>query len=139
MYAPVRLRSVTLHDNRVSTTPADSTDRLGSRSPRRPGRLRVLMVVESSAGGTGRHVLDPGLAHWKRLFYLSIELLLSLRTSRVIAVSPEESRAAARVGLDRSRLVTIPNGVAPADLTPRADARRLMGVSKDAMVIGFVG
>jgi glycosyltransferase involved in cell wall biosynthesis len=87
----------------------------------------------------GLIMMDPGLANWKRLFYLVIELLLGVGTARVIAVSPEESRAAVRVGLGRSRVVTIPNGVAPLDLAPRADARRLMGVPDDALVIGFVG
>jgi glycosyltransferase involved in cell wall biosynthesis len=87
----------------------------------------------------GLIMMDPGLAHWKRLFYLGVELILSLRTSRVIAVSPEEARAAVRVGLGRSRVVTVPNGVGPGALAPRGEARRLMGVPDDAVVIGFVG
>lgn len=87
----------------------------------------------------GLIMMDPGLPRWKWLLYLTIELGLSLRTARIIAVSPEESRAAKRLGLGRSRVITIPNGVGQPELTPRADARRTMGVSDDALVIGFVG
>jgi glycosyltransferase involved in cell wall biosynthesis len=87
----------------------------------------------------GLIMMDPGLPRWKWLFYLTIELTLSLRTARVIAVSPEEARAAVRVGLGRSRVVTVPNGIGPLKLAPRHEARRIMGVSDDALVIGFVG
>jgi glycosyltransferase involved in cell wall biosynthesis len=87
----------------------------------------------------GLIMMDPGLAAWKRAFYLAIELGLSLRTSRVIAVSPEEQRAAVRVGLGQSRVALIPNGIGPARLAPRGEARAAMCVSDDAVVIGFVG
>ncbi|HEY8666897.1 MAG TPA: glycosyltransferase family 4 protein [Tepidisphaeraceae bacterium] len=87
----------------------------------------------------GLIMMDPGLARWKRMFYLAVELALSLRTARIVAVSPEEARAATRLGLDKSRVVLIPNGVGPAKLTPRADARRELGVSSDSVVTGFVG
>jgi glycosyltransferase involved in cell wall biosynthesis len=87
----------------------------------------------------GLIMMDPSLARWKWLFYLAIELMLSRRTARIIAVSPEEARAAVRVGLGRSRVVTIPNGIGPLKLTPRHEARHIMGVDDDALVIGFVG
>jgi glycosyltransferase involved in cell wall biosynthesis len=87
----------------------------------------------------GLIMMDPGLARWKRLLYLTIELGLSLRTAAIIAVSPEEARAAVRLGLGRSRVVVIPNGVRPADLVPRDEARRALGVPDDAPVVGFVG
>ncbi|MDB5321755.1 MAG: glycosyl transferase group 1, partial [Phycisphaerales bacterium] len=87
----------------------------------------------------GLIMMDPGLPRWKWLFYLTIELTLSLRTARIIAVSPEEARAAVRVGLGRSRVITIPNGIGALKLTPRHEARRIMGVADDALVIGFVG
>ena len=41
---------------RPTVKPPDDTPRAKPATPRPP--LRVLMVVESSAGGTGRHVLD---------------------------------------------------------------------------------
>jgi glycosyltransferase involved in cell wall biosynthesis len=87
----------------------------------------------------GLIMMDPGLSALKRLLYLGIELCLSLRTSRIIAVSPEESRAARRVGLGRSRVLTIPNGVDARGLAPRARARQLLGAGADDLVIGFVG
>lgn len=87
----------------------------------------------------GLIMMDPGLARWKWLLYLSIELGLSLRTARIIAVSPEESRAAVRLGFGRSRVITVPNGVRESQLTPRAQARQILGVEERATVIGFVG
>jgi glycosyltransferase involved in cell wall biosynthesis len=105
-------------------------------------------IARLAATGTGASVfytlhglimMDPLLPRWKWLLYLSIELGLSLRTARIIAVSPEESRAAMRLGMGRTRTVMVPNGVGPADLTPRDLARRALKVSDDAVVIGFVG
>jgi glycosyltransferase involved in cell wall biosynthesis len=87
----------------------------------------------------GLIMMDPGLPQWKWLFYLAIELGLSLGTARIIAVSPEESRAAVRLGFGRHRIITVPNGVQPARLTPRAEARERLGVGREAVVIGFVG
>jgi glycosyltransferase involved in cell wall biosynthesis len=87
----------------------------------------------------GLIMMDPGLAAWKRAFYLSVELGLSLRTTRIIAVSPEEQRAAVRLGLGRSRVALVPNGIGPAQLVPREQARRAIGAPDDAVVIGFVG
>src|SRR5438552_8614330 len=87
----------------------------------------------------GLIMMDPGLALWKWLFYLTIELLLSLRTSKIIAVSPEEARAAKRLGFGQSRVITIPNGIGEITLAPRLAARQTLGVDEDALVIGFVG
>jgi glycosyltransferase involved in cell wall biosynthesis len=87
----------------------------------------------------GLIMMDPGLARWKRTFYLAIEWMLALRTERIIAVSPEEQRTAVRLGLGSERVVVVPNGVEPVALTPRPEARRAMNVEDDALVIGFVG
>jgi glycosyltransferase involved in cell wall biosynthesis len=84
-------------------------------------------------------IMDPGVALLKRLVYLLIELALSLRTSRIIAVAPEEERSAVWMGLGRSRVLRIPNGVDPAELMPRDVARRQLGLDDNAFVIGFVG
>src|SRR5207248_9096964 len=59
----------------------------------------------------GLIMIDPCLAKWKSLFYLTIEHALALRTARIIAVSPEETRAAKRLGLGQSRVVMVPNGL----------------------------
>ena len=64
---------------------------------------------------------------------------MSLRTARIIAVSPEEARAAIGLGLGTSRVTLVPNGIKELALTPRAQARQTMGVDNDAIVIGFVG
>lgn len=87
----------------------------------------------------GLIMMDPLLPRWKWLMYLLIELGLATWTRRVIAVSPEEQRAAIRLGFGRSRVVMVPNGIGQMRLTPRADARHTMGVADDAIVIGFVG
>jgi len=84
-------------------------------------------------------IMDPGLARLKRLAYLAIEFALSRMTARVIAVSPEEGRAASRLGLGRSRVIVVPNGIGPVALTPRAEARAALGVAEGDPVIGFVG
>lgn len=87
----------------------------------------------------GLVVMDRGRARWRRLLYLAIELGLSLRTARVIAVAPAEQREAVRLGLGRQRVVLVPNGVDAPVLTPRDAARRNLGLEQDAFVVGFVG
>jgi glycosyltransferase involved in cell wall biosynthesis len=87
----------------------------------------------------GLIMMDPCLPRWKWLLYLSIELGLSLRTARIIAVSPEEARAAMKLGLGRSRVILVPNGIGPMELSPRDQARRDMNVADNACMIGFVG
>ena len=87
----------------------------------------------------GLIMMDPGLPRWKWLLYLTIELTLSLFTRRIIAVSPEESRGAVRVGLGARRVITIPNGIGAMRLTAREEARRAMGVPQEAAVVGYVG
>ncbi|HSU66335.1 MAG TPA: glycosyltransferase, partial [Tepidisphaeraceae bacterium] len=68
-----------------------------------------------------------------------IELALAFPTAKIIAVSPEEQRAAVGLGFGKSRVTLIPNGVGKIRLTPRVEARRTMGVADDDIVIGFVG
>jgi glycosyltransferase involved in cell wall biosynthesis len=87
----------------------------------------------------GLTLVDPCVAWWKRQIYKVIEWGLSLRTARIIAVSPEEGRAAVRAGLGRSRVVLVPNGVDQPKLAPRAQGRETMGFDDDAVVVGFVG
>jgi glycosyltransferase involved in cell wall biosynthesis len=87
----------------------------------------------------GLIMMDPTLPRWKWALYLAIERLLELRTARIIAVSPEEQRAAIGLGFGKSRVVIIPNGISDWKLASRADARAEMGVRPDELVIGFVG
>ena len=87
----------------------------------------------------GLTIADPGLARWKRWMYLSIEILLSRFSKRIIAVSPEEQRIAARIGMGAERLVCIPNGLGALEFASRDDSRRAIGVSEGEFVVGFVG
>jgi glycosyltransferase involved in cell wall biosynthesis len=87
----------------------------------------------------GLIMMDPGLRRWKKLMYLGIEHFLALRTQRIIAVSPEEQRAAVGLGLGKNRVELIPNGIAPLKLTSRTDARKELAVQDDEIVIGYVG
>lgn len=87
----------------------------------------------------GLIMMDPLLPRWKWLMYLSIELGMATWTRRIIAVSPEEQRAAVRLRFGKSRVVMVPNGIGPMRLTPRREARHIMGVTDEDIVIGFVG
>jgi len=87
----------------------------------------------------GLIMMDPGLAKWKRAMYLAIERILSLRTKRIIAVSPEESRAAVDVGLGNSRVVVVPNGVDEVATVPREQAREELRLPPGAVAVGFIG
>jgi glycosyltransferase involved in cell wall biosynthesis len=82
---------------------------------------------------------DPTMPRPKRLFYLAVERLLCPATRRVIAVSPEEKRAAVRLGLGASRVVLVPNGVGASEAAPREQARAALGVTGRDLVVGFVG
>lgn len=83
--------------------------------------------------------MDSSRARWERMVYLLIEMALSRHTGRIIAVSPEEQRVAVRLGLGRSRVRLIPNGVGASELAPRDSARREIGAKDHDVVIGFVG
>jgi glycosyltransferase involved in cell wall biosynthesis len=84
-------------------------------------------------------LMDQGLPWPRRRFYHAVEWALSQVTDRVIVVSPEEQRAVIRWGLGRSRVILIPNGIAPIAFPPRAVVRRKLGVSEDSVVTGFIG
>jgi glycosyltransferase involved in cell wall biosynthesis len=87
----------------------------------------------------GLIMMDPGLSCLKRAFYLAIERALCLRTKRIIAVSPEEARAAVRCGLGEKRVVVVPNGVGEEECVPRHRARAELGLSEKDIVVGFIG
>ena len=75
----------------------------------------------------------------KRLFYHAIEWVLGGVTRRIITVSPEEHRLVVRKGIGRSRVILIPNGVAPIAFPPRAVVRRGLGLTEESVAIGFIG
>ena len=95
----------------------------------RHGRARVLHAAWPDHDGPRAGGVEAGV-------YLSIEIGLGLRTTRIIAVSPEEQRAAIRLGLGRSRVALVPNGIgpwlAPARPGPRRDPCRTTRWSSDS-------
>jgi len=107
------------------------------------GALARLVAMGTRANAVytlhGLIMMDPKLALWKRTFYLAIELGLSLRTERIIAVAPEEARAAVKLGLGRKRVAVVPNGVEDDITVPRDEARRELGLAPDNVVVGFIG
>jgi len=84
-------------------------------------------------------MLDPTLPRWKRLLYMSIERGLARATACLIAVAPEEARAAAALKLRAARVAVVANGIGQLDLLPRREARLAMDVPDDALVVGFIG
>ncbi|MDR3636912.1 MAG: glycosyltransferase, partial [Isosphaeraceae bacterium] len=83
--------------------------------------------------------MDPSVARRKRRVYHALEWTLSKLSDRIIAVSPEEQRFCIRAGLGRSRVVMIPNGIAPIAFPSRAHARRTLGLPTGTFVAGFIG
>lgn len=84
-------------------------------------------------------MMTPDLPMFSRFFYSSIEFVLAKVSTRIIAVSLAEARLAAKAGLGESRVVTIPNGVGPPELSPRDQARNTCGATDNEIVIGSVG
>ncbi len=87
----------------------------------------------------GLVTIDKHIPIFQRTAYFSIEWTLSKISARIIAVAPEEQRAAIAAGFGRDRVICIPNGIEPLELTPRTIARQTMGVSDDAIIVGFIG
>lgn len=87
----------------------------------------------------GLIMMDPTLPLCKRLIYLTIERGLAMAATRLIAVSPEEARAAAALKLAAPRISIIPNGVGKPNLTPRRQARLALDLPEHALVVGFIG
>ena len=87
----------------------------------------------------GMTVIDPTISKVKRAMYWIVENVLARRTSRIIAVSPEEARSAVKAGLGEKRVVLAPNGVGNLNLTPREEARAKLQLQPQHIAIGFVG
>lgn len=104
-------------------------------------------LVRLAAVGNARRVytphafrgLDPGAGLPARLIFNGAEIALGLRTDALIAVSREELAFARRLHIADGRCHLIHNGVIDTPDVSRADARARLGLSADAVVIGFVG
>lgn len=85
--------------------------------------------------------LSPKLHPAERALYGGAERLLGFCTAAVIVVSEEEALEAERLGLPKSRVQVIPNGILlrPPALHERARVRESWALSEEALVIGFVG
>jgi glycosyltransferase involved in cell wall biosynthesis len=82
---------------------------------------------------------DPMLGGARRLVFGAGERVLAWLTDRIIAVSAAECDHIVDLGIPRSKLVVIPNGVAPAAGPTRQQARAALGLGEDELAIGFVG
>lgn len=73
-------------------------------------------------------------------FYIGpVERALSLLGDRVVAVSQFERQHGIDIGINPSRIVVVPNGIAPFPALDRNEARAELGLAESAFVIGFVG
>lgn len=126
------------------------------RYARRHGPFHIIHGHSSKGGalarlvalGTGARVcytlhglimMDPQLKPMKKRLYLGIERLLAPITQSIIAVSPEEQRAAVARGLGDERVHLVPNGVGPSQCRQRVAARSSMGLGERDIAVGFVG
>lgn len=84
--------------------------------------------------------MDPAIGRKGSLVYGSIETLLArVLTDGVIAVSREEYDHALALGIPKSKLFLVLNGVAGWPPIDRAAVRRDLEIPPDAIVVGFVG
>lgn len=85
--------------------------------------------------------LSPRLHPAERALYSGAERWLGLCTAALIAVSEGEAREASRLGLPRSRVHVIPNGIplCPPTLHERTAVREGWALPEEALAVGFVG
>jgi glycosyltransferase involved in cell wall biosynthesis len=83
--------------------------------------------------------LDPAIGFLKRIAYAHIERALGTLASQIVCVSTTEFAHARSLGIPASRLVVVPNGIAPLPPASRQAARLALGLPPHAMVIGTVG
>ena len=77
---------------------------------------------------------------WKNRFYERLQRRAFRRMTAVVAVSRPQLEALARDGVERNRLVLIPNGWdGQVPTLDREQARRVLGLPLDRFVVGWVG
>ena len=95
----------------------------------RGNRAPTVSTVHGFTGGGYRNRL-----------YEAVQSLALRRADAVIAVSAPLVRRLTDAGVRRERIHCVPNGFAPTNPpAPRAEARRRLGISGDAKVVGWVG
>lgn len=70
---------------------------------------------------------------------LVAERLLATRSDAIIAVSPDEERHLLEIGMRRSLVRYIPNGLREPRWSERSAARAELGLSDEQVVVGFLG
>jgi glycosyltransferase involved in cell wall biosynthesis len=125
------------------------------------GDFDVVHTHSAKAGGIGRMAARragvPAIIHTfhgfpfhrfqsvlRRRSYIWLERRLGRNTDHFLAIGTEVAAEAVRLGIappDRIRVVAsaIDRDVVPRSATARANARRLLGVPADAVVVGSVG
>lgn len=84
--------------------------------------------------------MDPDIGAKGKAIYGTIERLLALAaTDAVITVSSEEYDHALSIGIPHSKLHVVHNGATPAPSVNRDAIRDHLGISKDQILVGFVG
>ena len=85
---------------------------------------------------------SPGITKMERLGYGLLERSLSLLTNALIAVSLHEAQEAIRLGYPQSKVHVIPNGIELkffSEFEKKDALRWKWGVSRDSVVVGFIG
>lgn len=82
--------------------------------------------------------LDPTLRWPGRALYGAAELALSSLADAIIVVSQDEFAHAVRVGIPRSKLHLVHNGVAGPQRSDRAALRMQLGLKDDEVCVGFL-
>lgn len=133
--------------------PQDLKDGLSLRSVlAKLGKLDVVHSHSSKAGALARTLgRKAGAAQiysphgfytmtGEAPFYVGlVERILGRVSDRVIAVSQFEADHGVAIGIPKSKLTVIPNGVEPYEPLPRDEARAKLGLPSTGFAIGFVG
>jgi glycosyltransferase involved in cell wall biosynthesis len=87
------------------------------------------------------HVLDGYFGRLSTFFFVSVERLLSRRTTQFVAISPEIAADLDRLGIGRGKTSVIRLGLELDHLAghPRGALRRELGIPVRAPVVGIVG
>jgi glycosyltransferase involved in cell wall biosynthesis len=102
-------------------------DLLAGWAARGRGLPRVSTVHGFTGGG------------WKNRLYERLQLRALRRFESVIAVSRPIRDRLIGIGIPERSITVIPNALRPADLMPRDDARRRLGLPGTGLVLGWVG